>query len=191
MLVIYSALHISDIRYHQLWEKVSFTIIWKKRLKFGKTLHSSLKRKSPCHVMTLIGEAKEAVLNVGINELKDKNEVVNLIALLDQMYFRDESAQAYEAYETFEKFVRPYNMTTADYVIKLCYKSFKVEILHGALAYRLSNSANLSREQKQLVRATVSKMDNNITKDQLRKVFTNNAGDLLQKNYLSEEKIKV
>ena len=66
-----------------------------------------------------------------------------------------------------------------------------MEILHGALAYRLSNSATLSREQKQLVRATVSKMDNNITKDQLRKVFTNNAGDLLQKNYLSEEKIKV
>ena len=34
-----------------------------------------------------------------------------------------------------------------------------MEILDSALAYRLLDSANLSREQKQLVKVTVSKMN--------------------------------
>ena len=47
-----------------------------------------------------------------------------------------------------------------------------MEILDGVLAYRLLNSANLTNEQKQLVKATVSKMDYQIMKDQLKNVFT-------------------
>ena len=66
-----------------------------------------------------------------------------------------------------------------------------MEILHAALSYKLLNSASLPKEQKQMIKASVSKMDYNIMKDQLRKVFTNNADDLLPKNDLSEEKIKV
>ena len=44
-----------------------------------------------------------------------------------------------------------------------------MEILDGVLTYRLFNSANLTNEQKQLVKATVSKMDYQIMKDQLKK----------------------
>ena len=65
-------------------------------------------------------------------------------------------------------------MSTSDYVIKFeqLYfkaKSFYMEILDGVLTYRLFNSANLTNEQKQLVKATVSKMDYQIMKDQLKK----------------------
>ena len=83
---------------------------------------------------------------------------------LDKLYLKDDSSQAYEAYETFEKFIRPSGMSISDYVIKfeqLYFKveSFHMEILDGFLAYRLLNRANLTNEQKQLVKATVSKMD--------------------------------
>ena len=44
-----------------------------------------------------------------------------------------------------------------------------MEILDGVLAYRILNSANLTKEQKQLVKITVSKMDYHIMKDQLKK----------------------
>ena len=44
-----------------------------------------------------------------------------------------------------------------------------MEILDGVLAYRILNSANLTNEQKQLVKITVSKMDYQIMKDQLKK----------------------
>ena len=49
-----------------------------------------------------------------INDLADKNVIKYLIEVLDWMCSKDKSAQVYEAYyETFEEFVRPYNMTKA------------------------------------------------------------------------------
>ena len=50
-------------------------------------------------------------------------------------------------------------------------KSLKMKFLNGVHKYRLLNSTNLSREQQQLVKATVSKMGCNIMKDQLKKAF--------------------
>ena len=57
----------------------------------------------------------------------------------------------------------------SDYVIKfeqLCFKvkSLQMEILDGVLAYSLLNSPNLTNEQKQLVNATVNKMDYQVMK---------------------------
>ena len=70
--------------------------------------------------------------------------------------------------------MRPSGMSISDYVMKLeqlCFeaKSFHMEILDGILAYKLLIRAN--NEQKQLIKATVSKMDYQIKKDQLKKVF--------------------
>ena len=44
-----------------------------------------------------------------------------------------------------------------------------MEIIHCALAYRLFNSAKFTNEQKRLVKATVSIMDYQIMKDQLKR----------------------
>ena len=113
------------------------------------------------------------------------------------MYLKDESSQAYEAYETFEKFVTPHDMSISDYVIKFekLYfkaKSFKMEILDGVLAYRLPNSANLTIDQKQLVKATINKMDYTIMKDQLRKVFTTiTVGEHYDSSKIKKDEIKV
>ena len=56
-----------------------------------------------------------------------------------------------------------------------------MEILEGVLAYRLLNSANLTNEQKQLVKSTVSKIEYQIMKDQLKKVFTSTSTDVDKK----------
>ena len=127
---------------------------WKKEIKIWEAFTSIPEEKrAPAIFMALAGEAKEAVLNMDLEKLTAKDGVVNLIDTLDRMYLKDESSQAYEAYESFEKFVRPSNMTIADYVIKFeqLYfkaKSFDMEILDGVLAYRLLNSANLTKDQK-------------------------------------------
>ena len=85
-------------------------------------------------------------------------------------------SQAHEAYETFEKFAQPSGMSLSDVIkfeqLYFKAKSFHMEILDGVLAYRLLNSANLTNVQKQLVKATLSKTDYQIMKDQLKKVFT-------------------
>ena len=61
----------------------------------------------------------EAILNMDIEKLTEKTEVDNLIAELDKMYLKDENFQACKAYEIFEKFVRPSDMSISEYVIKL------------------------------------------------------------------------
>ena len=124
--------------------------------------------------MTLIGVAKEAILNMVTEKLSEKTGLNNLIAELDEIYLKDESSQAYEAYETFEKCVRPSGMSISEYVIKFeqLYfkaKSLHMEILDSVLAYRLLISANLTNEQKQLVKATVNKIDYQIMKYQLKR----------------------
>ena len=57
-----------------------------------------------------------------------------------------------------KKFVRPSGMNISGYVIKFEQfyfkaKSFHMEILDCVLAYRLLNSFNLTKEQKQLVKS--------------------------------------
>ena len=114
---------------------------------------------------------------------------------LDKMHLKGESSQTYEAYETFEKFVQPSGMSISDYVIKfeLLYfkaKSFHMEILDGVLAYSLLKSANLINEQKQLVKVAVSKMDYQIMKDQLKKVFTSNLTNVDNKTEIDKMDVK-
>ena len=121
-----------------------------------------------------------------IEKLTEKTGVNNLIAELDKMYLEDESSKAHETYESFEKLVWPSGMNMSDYFIKFeqLYfnaKSFDMEILEGVLAYRLLNSSNLTNEQKQLVKSTVSKIDYQIMKDQLKKVFTSTSTNVDKK----------
>ena len=106
--------------------------------------------------------------------------IKDLIECFDQLFRKDETCSAYEANETFEKFVRPPSMSISDYIIQfeLLYtkaKSHNMEILDGVLAYHLLNHANLSEHHKQLVRATVTHMKYSVMEDQLRKVFANTA----------------
>ena len=121
-----------------------------------------------------------------IEKLTEKTGVNNLIVELDKMYLKDESSKAHETYESFEKFVWPSGMNMSDYFIKFeqLYfnaKSFDMEILEVVLAYRLLNSANLTNEQKQLVKSTISKIDYQIMKDQLKKVFTSTSTNVDKK----------
>ena len=109
--------------------------------------------------MTLTEEAREAISNMDIEKLTEKTDANNLMAELDKMYLKDESSLAYEAHETFKKFVRSSGMNISDYVVKFeqLYfkgKSFRMEILDSVLACRLLNNANLTNEPRQLVKAS-------------------------------------
>ena len=175
---------IKDFKAPPTLGKDSLYVNWKKEIKIWEAFTSVPEEKrAPAIFMTLTGEAREAILNMDIEKLTEKAGVNNLMVELDKMYLKDLSSQAYEAYETFEKFVRPSGMSISDCVIKFeqLYfkaKSFHMEILDGVLAYRLLNSANLTNDQKQLVKTTVSKMDYQIMKDQLKKVFTSTSTNI-------------
>ena len=64
--------------------------------------------------MTLTGEAREAISKMDIEKLTENTGVNNSIMELDKMYLKDESSKAYEAYETFQKFVLPSGVSISD-----------------------------------------------------------------------------
>lgn len=72
---------------------------------------------APAIFMPLSGEAREAVSNMDIDALTAKTGIKNLLVELDKTYLNNESSIAYEAYETFEKIMRP-DMRISDNVIK-------------------------------------------------------------------------
>ena len=72
---------------------------------------------APAIFMPLSGETREAVSNMDTDALTVKIGIKNLLVELDKVYLNNESSQAYEAYETFEKIMRP-DMSISDNVIK-------------------------------------------------------------------------
>ena len=152
--------------------------VWKNELKIWVAFTSLDKKKqAPAIFLTLTGQAREAILNLEVNVLTAEDGVDKLIQELDKLYAKDETCTAYESYEKFEKFIRPSNMSMTDYIIKFELlhnkaKSHKMSIDDGVLAYHLLNSANLSENHKELVRATVKEMKYSNMKEQLKKVFT-------------------
>ena len=65
-----------------------------------------------------------------------------------------------------------------------------MEILDSVLAYRLCNSANLTNEQKQLVKAMVSQMNYQILKNQLKKAFTSTSTNVGNKTEVDKIDVK-
>ena len=86
-----------------------------------------------------------------------------------------------------EKIVRPSGMTISEFVIKFDQlyfeaKSFHLEILNSVLTYTLLNCGKFTNEKKQLIKATVSKMDYQTMKDRLKKVFNSTSTNVHNKN---------
>lgn len=150
---------------------------WKKELAIWQTFTSlDANKRAPAIFLTLQGQARDAVLEMDIDKLSSEDGVNELLKTLDVLYLKDECTLAYEAYDLFEKFIRPEDMNMIEYIIQFerLYnkaKSFKMEIHDGVLAYRLLNNANLSDTHKQLIRATVSEMSYKNMKDQINKIF--------------------
>ena len=152
---------------------------WRKEIEIWSAF-TSLKpeQKGPALFFRLEkDEARDTIREVPLTQLQNDG-IKTILGILDKMYLKDECTQAYEYYETFEKFKRPANMNINDYVLKFesLYhqaKSHKMEILDGVLAYRLLNNANLSHEEMQLVKATITEMTYENMKQKLKMVFTN------------------
>ena len=158
-------------------KNISYTK-WKKELAIWEAFTNlEAKKRAPAIFLTLQGQAREAVLEMDIDKLNCNDGVKELLLTLDSLYLKDECSMAYEAYEAFEKYIRPEDSSISDYIIHFerLYnkaKSYKMEIHDGVLAYRLLNNANISDTHKQLIRATVSEMNYKNMKEQLNKIFS-------------------
>ena len=137
---------------------------------------SKNEKKGPATFLMLNGQAREAALKIPIEELTAETGINKLLEVLNELYLKDEVSLAYEAYEAFEKFIRPASMTINDYIIHFERlhneaKGYKMEIHDGVLTYHLLNNVNISESHKQLIRAILPDLRYTTLKEQLKRVF--------------------
>ena len=113
---------------------------------------------------TLQGDARDTVrAKVDKKRIASDEGVKDILAVLDNLYAKDEHQAGFTAYEEFVSFRRPHTMSIKDYVIQFNLKNsklktYKMDLPEGVLAYNLLIGANLSKEQQELCRATVADM---------------------------------
>ena len=98
-----------------------------------------------------------------------------LLSQLDGLYLKDENQQLYLCLKKFEQHKRPPSQSINDYINEFerlhnKLKYYKLVYPDAAVAYRLLESANLSKEKNELIRTTVTKLEYNLIKIQLRKL---------------------
>ena len=109
-------------------------------------------KQGPCLYLSLRGKAREAALELDIDNIKGENGVQLILERLDALYLKDTTQTAYLAYQNFESFKRPESMVMKDYLVKFEHlytkiKDHQMVLPDGVLAYRVLISANLTSEQ--------------------------------------------
>ena len=149
---------------------------WVKELKLWSICSKvDKKEQGPAVALTLDGRAKAAVLEMEITDLNADDGLAKLITKLDGLFLKDENQRIYVAYEEFETYSRPADMSIDNFIsdFERLYnkiKAYKIELPDPVLAYRVLKSANLSQTKVELVRATLTAMTYKEMLMQLRKL---------------------
>ena len=149
---------------------------WKKEMKLWElATNISVKKQAPVVFLTLTGKAREAVLEMDADELGADDGLSKLYSKLDELFAEDKGQATLNAYENFEKYKRPPDMSISDFRVEFDrlveqLKSYNIELPEAVLAYRALKSANLTPENEKLVRATVTDITQKDMMRQLKKV---------------------
>ena len=126
--------------------------------------------------LSLEGEAREEfVLELETAVLNFEDGMKKLYEKLDTLFLEDVNQSTFRAYETFENYQRQPGTSLEDFriefgqlVAKL--KDFNILLPEPVLAFRALKSANITKDNEKLVKATVSKLMLSSMLEQLRKI---------------------
>ena len=158
-------------------------------------------KQGPVIVLTLKGEAQDAVLEIHTDVISGKDRVSKIIERLNKIYKKDELSQKYNALEAFETYKRKGSI--CDTYIDTSIRDFLTEFekrLHKTrtygttrsddlLGYCLLKAANITMRDKQLVKATITELNYEIATSKLTKVFSDGS-ELMPPDVKSEVQIK-
>ena len=149
---------------------------WKKKLKIWQSLTDLKKgQQGPAIFMVLEEEAQEALLEIPEGDIAKENGVQTVLEKLDILYLKDKTQCAFEALEEFESFKRQSGIGIAEFCnqFDLLYnktRNYGTVLSTDVLAYRLLKSASLTKEQEQLVKATIGELNYAAMQTQLKRI---------------------
>lgn len=150
--------------------------LWKKQLQLWQICCRLDKNQQASElILSLSGKAREAALELDVNEVHAEDGVDKVLKKLDGLYLKDENQLIYVSLKKFEQYKRSKDQSIDDYIneFERLYnklKHYKIVYPDAAVAYRLLESANLPQDRSELIRTTVSKLEYSLVKIQLRKL---------------------
>ena len=114
---------------------------WKKEIKHWQLITKLDKsQQASAVILCLSGNAREAGLELEIDDLNKDDGMDKLIAKLDTLYEKDKLLLAIDAWEDFESYKRPYHMKISEYVIEFekrynKAKLYDMKVHDGVVAY--------------------------------------------------------
>ena len=106
---------------------------------------------------------------------------------LDTHFLEDVNQSAFRAIKTFENYQRPPWTSLEEFLIKFGrlvtkLKDFNILLPEPVLAFRALKSANITKDNEKLVKATVSKLMLSSVSEQLRKIMHGHSSSDLSPN---------
>ena len=124
--------------------------------------------------LSLEETARKAVLELDTAVLNSEDGMKKLYEKLDILFLEDINQSAFRAYETFENFRRP--PVSSDFLIEFGrlitkLKDFNILLPELVLAFRTLKSANITKDNEKLVKATVTELTLSSMSEQLQKIM--------------------
>ena len=137
-----------------------------------------VKKQGPAIYLSLDEKIRKTCSDIKVKDLNSEGGVDILINKLKVLFAKDSNQAAYLAYDKFETFKRPVDMTIVDFIneFERLYsniKKYEMELPTGVLAYRLLKSADISEDKQQLARATLPSFSYECMKKQLKAIYDN------------------
>ena len=152
---------------------------WKKELRIWKIATRVEEKKQAATIfLSLKGKSREAALEIPEEVIAAENGsgFKAIVDKLDTLWKVDENLEAFTAYEKFEQFKRSQETNVNEYLVSFerlnnRLIATKTKLPEGVLAYRVLKSANLTREQEQLAKATVGEFTYEAMCTKLKAIF--------------------
>ena len=148
---------------------------WKSDIEVWQLLVDEKVKQGPAVYLSLQGDARSAVRHLKPADLAKDDGVNLIVAELDKVYIKDETARTFQAIKNVIEFRREAGQNFSKFIVEFQsrfreFESYNIVVPDSLKAYFLIKAANLNEEHERLVRAT-AKMEFNDMKDQLQKVF--------------------
>lgn len=169
---------------------------WRKDIEIWVKLTDLKENKQALAIhLSLTGKAREISSEISVDVLSQDDGVSQLTKKLDEVFLLDKEKRAFMAYQEFERFKRPSDMTIGDYIssferLYFKFSQYDMKLPDAVLAYRLLESCNLADIHFQLAMTTINKITFGNMKDTLRRIFSGGVVNSVNTNS-TEDKIKI
>ena len=152
---------------------------WSKDLEiWNRYTNTAAAKKGLRLYLSLKGKPRSIVRNLPADTIDAEDGYQQILKKLDAYYKKNAVQRAFVDLEAFERFQRSPGMPINDYIVQFeqlyCkIEEHKIEYPTGVSAYKLIQLANLDETRKDLIKATMKKLDYDEVKQKMLTIFDN------------------